>query len=212
MKLRSLKILLFAICLSGATRSNLKAQSSLTIDASQVMSNFQFTDSTGQKNDTSYSVNYSGAYSLGYRYSTESGLIVSTSIGMRKGGATLVIDNSNYVWDLQYANFKLGAGYVYGEGRFKPYLMVSGYFALLLKANQRLNNENFDIIESGHIQKIDYGLHITPGVQFKISDDLTVYTEIGYLQGLSNIETSTSGQNSKNTAYTLTLGMSFTIK
>ncbi|MBN4051186.1 outer membrane beta-barrel protein [bacterium AH-315-M05] len=187
------------------------AQSSMTIDASQVFSNFKFTDSEGNQ-DKSYSGNYSGAYSLGYRYASEGGLLIRTSIGMRKGGATLVFDDANYNWTLQYAEFKLGGGYMYGDGLFKPHLTVAGYFGYLLKANQRVNNEDFDIINLESIQKIDYGVIGSLGTQITISDEISAYTEFSYLMGLQNIETDDNGQKASNVAYMLTLGLAFSIQ
>ena len=58
----------------------------------------------------------------------------------------MVYDGYNYLWDLQYTDIKLGGGYIYNAGRLKPYLSVSGYFAYLLKANQTINNQNFDTL------------------------------------------------------------------
>jgi len=187
------------------------AQSSMAIDASQVLSNFKFTDSEGNQ-DKSYSGNYSGAYSLGYRYASEGGLLIRTSIGMRKGGATLVFDGANYSWTLQYAELKLGGGYMFGQGRFKPYLSVSGYIGYLLKANQRVNNEDFDIINTQSLQKIDYGIIGSPGVQITLSDEISAYTQFSYLMGLQNIETDDNGQKASNVAYMLTLGIAFSIQ
>jgi hypothetical protein len=185
------------------------AQSNVTIDASQVVSTFKFTDSTGTQ-DKSYSPVYSGAYSLGYRYASEGGLLIRAGLGMRKAGATMVYDNINYTWNLQYADIKVGAGYIYNKASFQPYLSVSPYYAMLLKANQSLNNENFDIINSKSLQKNDYGVFITPGLQFKASDAISVYTEFNYMMGLRNLETD-SGQKSYNRAYSFSLGVAFTI-
>lgn len=186
------------------------AQSSITIDASQVVSTFKFTDSAGVQ-DKSYSPIYSGAYSLGYRYESEEGLLIRAGLGMRKAGATMDYDNINYTWNLQYADVKVGVGYIYNKVRLQPYLSASPYYAMLLKANQSLNNENFDIINSKSLQKNDYGVFITPGLQFKASDAISVYTEFNYMMGLRNLETS-SGQKSYNRAYSFSLGVAFTIE
>ncbi|MBL4652663.1 MAG: outer membrane beta-barrel protein [Flavobacteriales bacterium] len=188
----------------------LVAQSNFTIDASQTLSTFQFVDSEANV-DKSYSGNYSGAYNLGYRYIHEKGIIVRTGIGMRTGGATMVYDGINYNWSLQYATFNLGGGYMYGDGLFKPYLTVAGYFGYLLKANQTVNNEDFDIINIGEIQKIDYGVIGSLGTQITLSDEISAYTEFSYLRGLGNLETNETGQKSSNISYMLSLGMSFSI-
>lgn len=186
------------------------AQSSVTIEASQVISTFKYIDSDGTR-DKSYSGIYSGAYGLGYRYVSEAGLLVRAGLGMRKGGATMVYDNTNYTWNLQYADVKAGIGYMYNKKQFKPYLSASGYYAILLKANQSLNNENFDIKNSKSLKKNDFGIFITPGLQFKASDAVSVYAEFNYMMGLQNLEVD-SGQKSYNRAYSFSLGVAFTIK
>jgi len=186
------------------------AQSSIAIDASQVISTFSFEDNTGAK-DKEYNASYSGAYSLGYKYAHESGIIGLASLGMQKRGATLIYDAINYSWDLQYANIKIGAGYAYNMGRLSPYLTVSPYLGYLLKANQRINNEDIDIIDSGSIEKIDFGVGTAIGANFKISDDISTYVEYGYTMGLKNIETSENGQKASNRASLLTLGLAFSI-
>jgi len=210
MKNKKTKLFLFLIFF-GAAATISTAQSSLIIDASQMMTNFSYKNSVATK-DKGYSTNYSGAYTLGYLYHINNNIVLRGGLGMRKAGATLIVDNTNYEWDLQYANIKLGGGYIYGDGRFQPYLMLSGYFGYLLKANQRINNEDFDIIDLGSLDKTDIGIIVSPGVQMKISDDITAYSEFGVLRGLKNIETTADGQKANNTAYSLTLGLAFTIK
>ncbi len=188
---------------------NAMAQSSITIDASQVFSTFKFLDSQGNQ-DKNYSGIYSGAYSLGYRYTGEKGFMFRGSAGMRKAGSTLVYDAMNYTWNLQYLDVKLGIGWAFGKGRTKPYLSASPYYAFLLKATQVINNENFNVLNSKSISSSDYGVFITPGVQFKASDAITIYGELNYMLGLQNLEKD-SGEKSYNRAYSATLGVAFTI-
>jgi hypothetical protein len=187
-----------------------EAQSSITIDASQNMTNFKFTNSEGER-DESYNANYSGSYSLGYRYNTDFGLFAGIKVGMRNAGASLIIDDANYSWDLQYFNTQLDIGYMYTFDRLSAYLAVSPYFGYMLRATQTLNHQDFDIINSGDLEKVDYGLFISPGVDFRINDLVSVYSQFNYMLGLQNIET-IEAQESKNTLFGLTLGLSFNIK
>ena len=197
--------------------SSLAAQSSLTVDASQLMTTFKFTDSEGNT-DNSYLGKYTGSYSIGYRYLSLDGLIIRASIGMRGAGATMVYDDANYIWDLKYADIKAGVGYAYGVGRLLPYITVSPYVAYLLKASQTLNHEIFDILELESLERLDYGVVGSPGVQMTISDFISAYAEFSYMMGLQNLETdlnvesNTSGQKSSNVAYGITAGISFTIQ
>lgn len=196
------------------------AQSSITIDASQQMTNFVFVNNSGIQDNTYlvfgeeniYKPIYSGAYNIGYSYLFDFGLFLRANAGMRNAGATMVYDATNYQWNFQYIQGKLGVGYALKLGRFSPYLAASGYFGYLAKANQRINNEDFDIINEDVIAPYDYGVYLSPGLRIDASDYISVYSELSYLMGLGNIENSTNGQEANNVAYLLTLGLSFTVR
>ncbi|WMN11643.1 outer membrane beta-barrel protein [Marivirga salinae] len=211
MKYFTIKIIGLSLVLFISLGNQGMAQSSITIDASQYISNFAFELSDGTQ-DSEYSPVYGGGYSLGYSYELDMGVFLNGGLGMRPGGATLVVDNTNYQWDLQYAQIRLGAGYAYDLGRIKPYIAVDGYYGLLLTANQRINNEDFDIIDSESIEKNDVGIYVSPGAKLAVSDAITVYAQYSYLLGLNNVETTTDGQNAKNRASVFTLGLSFSIE
>jgi hypothetical protein len=186
-------------------------QSSIFIDASQQVTTFRFLNSDGTI-DKSYAPIYSGAYQVGYAYELDLGVFFRGGAGMRKAGATMVYDAANYQWDLQYLNTEIGAGYGYPLGRFTPFFQVSGYFGYLLKANQKINNEDFDIIDSGSLKRVDAGVMFIPGVKMSVNELISVYADFSYLMGLLNLETSTNGQKSTNTGYIISLGLSFAIQ
>lgn len=190
---------------------NAQAQSALTIEASQNITNFAFTNSLGEKVD-GYSAAYSGGYSIGYRYTLEDiGLFIPVKVGMRKAGATYIYDNSNYNWTLQYFEARLGVGYNYSFGKFGAHLSVMGYYGYLLKGIQTLNNEDFDIRSSGDINTNDFGIFFSPGANFQANDFINVYLDLNYMLGLANLETN-ENQTSKNRLFGGTLGLAFTIK
>jgi len=125
---------------------------------------------------------------------------------MRHGGANLVYDDFNYSWRLQYADLKLGLGYMTQFENINPYFTASGYYAFLLRGTQILHNEIQNITESNILSNIEYGLVFSPGVNFKLSDYVSAYTEIIYLKGLTNIEKDPL-QKSKNSAFGLSIGV-----
>ena len=219
MKQRIIKTMLLGLgCLLLCSNNSVYSQSSITIEASQQITNFVFKDGSGVQDNTYllfgsdnlYKSSYSGAYSFGYSYELKSGLFFRGKIGVRNAGATMVFDASNYEWDFKYLNFQLGMGYVHPLGTFNRYIAVQGYFASLLKANQRINNEDFDIIDSNSIQRGDIGLNIPLGVKIDVWDDIiSVYTEVSYLVCLKNIEKESNGQESHNVGYMFTLGLAF---
>lgn len=216
---KQLPYLLFLIMCIYCNYSNVSAQSSITIDASQQITNFAFADAAGDQestllmfgNDGTYKPEYSGAYSLGYAYSFDFNLFIKANVGMRNAGASMVYDDINYSWDFRYLQTKIGVGYAYDLGMFKPYIAVSGYYGYLLTAEQSINNENFDIRGNESIKSADVGLNIPLGVRIDANDLISVYTEAAYVMGLYNIETDESGQNAKNVAYQFTLGLAFAI-
>lgn len=208
-----LAILVTGLIIGG---NNVNAQSGITIDASQQMTTFDFYDSMGETDD-SYSPIYSGAYNVGYSYFLDFGMYFNASVGMRNAGSSMTYDATDLRWDFQYGQGKLGLGYAYNMGRFSPYLGVSGYYSMLLTANQQINdpmreNKDYDLMGAGLIAEDDFGLYITPGVRIAASDFISVYTELGYLMGMQNIETGTGEQEAYNTGYSITLGLSFTIQ
>lgn len=190
--------------------TTVNAQSSLTIEASQLYASFKFTDTEGANLNSEYSGVFTGAYGLGYRFIADNGIMFNVGLGMRKAGATLDYDAMNYTWDLQYANGRLGFGYMLKKDKISPYLSVSGYYAYMLRGFQTINNENFNLKKSKLLNETDYGIFITPGVQFKLSDAVSSFVEFNYLMGLNNLEKD-ENQKATNFAYGVTLGLSFSI-
>jgi|TARA_R110000737_G_scaffold352737_3_gene400042 hypothetical protein len=204
-----MKTIVIIIVLVGLGVS-VKAQSNLTIEASQNITNFMFENSFGEKVD-GYSPSYSGGYALGYSYNLENGLYFPFKAGMRKAGATYIYDNSNYSWSLQYLDLRLGLGYDYSFGKFGTHLSVTGYYGYMLKGIQTLNNQDFDIRNAGDINKNDFGIFFSPGVSFTANDYISVYLDVNYMLGLGNLESNTE-QKSNNRMYGATLGLAFSIK
>ncbi len=185
-----------------------QAQAGLTLEVSPLLTSFKFTDKAGVKHNSEYQSIYTGAYGIGYRIVSDIGLMIHPAIGMRHGGANLVYDDINYSWRLQYANLKLGLGYMTRFETVNPYFMVSGYYAFLLRGTQTLHNEILNVTKSDVLSNIDYGLVFSPGVNIKLSDYFSTYAEFNYLRGLTNIEKDPV-QKSKNFAFGLTLGVAF---
>ncbi len=199
--------LFLLLCLFVAFSTVLPAQSGLVLEASQLFTSFKFKDRAGVSHNKEYQGLYTGAYGIGYRYVNDIGLIIKPGIGMRNGGANLVYDDQNYSWKLQYADLKLGLGYMTRFETVNPYFLASGYYAFLLRGLQVTHNENLNITESNLLSNIDYGLIFSPGLNIKLSDYISTYLELNYLLGLTNIEKD-PGQKTKNFGYGLSVGVS----
>src|SRR4030042_2135248 len=123
MTMKKIKIIWLLIgFISCVTAVN--AQSGLTIEASQFLASFKFSDSQSTTLNGEYSGIFTGAYGLYYRYVADNGIMLHTGLGMRKAGATMIYDAMNYKWDLKYADLKLGGGYMLQKDKVSPYLTV----------------------------------------------------------------------------------------
>jgi hypothetical protein len=180
-------------------------QQSITIEVSQVFSTFKFVDSQG-KVDKSYANIISTASGIGYRIITKKNVIGRVNLGLRKGGAALNVDGDSYSWTLNYVDLKVGAGYILSKWKLKPYLIVSPYYAYLLKANQSINSKNYDLKNTNSFKGTDLGVVGTFGLKYNITYDFSIFGEFNYIYGIQNNEVS-GNQKSFNRAYSFSLGI-----
>jgi hypothetical protein len=208
LKSPNLKGLLFCIaCCIGLLPA--KAQSAVTFDGSSVFSTFKFKDSNGNT-DRDYSPNIGSAYNLGYLYSAPNGLLIGMNIGLREAGASKDVSGTTILWNFQYAEAKLGLGYMLNTWKLKPYVMISPYYASLLKASQAFNEQVFDIKNDKDVINYDYGLMATGGVNMRVSDLVAFYISYNQIYGIKNIEVA-SGEELYNRGFSISLGISFII-
>ncbi len=201
---------LLSVIITCATLFSYGQDHSLTIDASQMVSTFSFTNSDGIDQNADYQSILTASYGVGYRYISKSGIVLRAGFGRRDGGANSVYDETNNSWRLEYIDSKLGFGYLFDLGRFNPYIVASGYYAYLLRGIQTLNNEALNITESGLLKSSDFGVIGDIGVNVKITDRVSVYVEGEYLYGMENIEKD-ADQTSENRSYAIKLGLSFNL-
>ena len=206
MKLHYLKSILLFPILFFVIHST--AQSNLTFDAGQVFSTFKYTDAQGEQ-EKGFSNNISGCFSLGYRYEHFNGLFIRANLGMRKAGASIIFDETPVNWNIQYADANLGLGYMINKWRLKPYFSVAPYFGYMLKANQTIGPDTYDIMQNKSINTTDYGLLFSPGFKIALSNIISFYAEYKYILGLQNLEK--SDQKSYNRGFSINLGISVAI-
>jgi hypothetical protein len=196
-------ISLFLVAIAVAQTDN------ANLEASQVFSNFKFTDSKGIK-DRDYVVKITSAYSVGFQHVDVSGFFFRMNVGMRKGGANLTYNKTTYNWTLQYADIRAGVGYKLTKWRLRPYVALTPYFAYLLSAQQTINSDNYDIKANNSVKSSDMGACLSGGVNIILSNYMSLYGEISYARGLYNIEPSKS-EKLFNTATMLTIGVAFNV-
>ena len=184
------------------------AQSIITFDAGQVVSTYKFTDEQGQ--EKGFSSNITGCFSIGYQKLSPNGLFLRTNVGMRKGGASLIYNEVKADWNVQYADASVGVGYMATKWRVKPYLSASPYFAYMLKAEQTIGSDTYDIKHNKSMVMNDYGVYISPGFKVALSNTIGFYAEYKQIIGLQNLE-NTAGQKSYNRGFSLNLGVAIAI-
>ena len=183
-----------------------KAQSTVTFDVGQTFSKFKYSDSQGEIND--FSNNITGCFSLGYNYFGQNGIIIRGNAGMRKGGASLVYNETDFYWNLQYVDFNIGAGYVFDRLKVKPYIVASPYFAYMLKGEQKIADKTYNVIKNKTMSTLDYGVYVIPGVKVAVTNTLAFYAEYKQIIGLQNLETSsTNNQKTFNRGFSINLGI-----
>ncbi len=206
MNLQILKFILFITFLFSIKHSI--AQSNVTFDAGQVFSTYKFIDTLGNK-ENDFTNNIGGRFSIGYQHAQNNGLFIRTNIGMRKAGASIIVDEINVSWDIQYADASVGLGYVLDKWRLKPYFSASPYFGYMLKGNQTIGADNYDIKKNKAIKTTDLGIFFSPGLKIALSNNISFYTEYNYILGLQNLEK--TNQKSFNRGFSINLGISVAI-
>lgn len=191
------------------------AQAYINLEGAQVFSTFKFSTKISDKDQVftdnqAYKHITVGAFSLVYQYEDSNGFFILAGAGMRKAGSSLVYNNVDYIWKMQYADVKAGIGYQFNKWRIKPYEAVSPYYASLLNANQYIGQKNYDIKASKSIRNYDFGLFLALGAKATISKQISIFTEYNYILGLKNIET-TAEQYLYNRGFSIKMGLSLNI-
>ena len=202
--MRSLITILFSF---GLCAQFVFGQSSISIEYAQNFTSFRYVDQTGTKSDN-MQYNFSDGLNIGYRYLIENGVFFSGSFGLRQGGASYVYDDFNYRWDLNYAESRLGLGYMYNLGDVSVHISTQGYAGYLYKAEQRLHQLTRNILTEGSMKEWDFGLFFTPGIAYDINDKVQVKLNANYMLGLYNIETDVD-QSTKNSLIGSAIGFNF---
>lgn len=206
---------IFMIFLGLFFTKPLIAQHYVNIEGAQVYSTFKFSSEISDQDqifadNQAYAHTVVGAFGLVYEYEHSNGLFLLGGIGIRKAGASLVFNNIDYIWKMQYIDLKAGIGYQFNKWRIKPYGAVSPYYASLLNANQSVGQKSYDIKAGKFIKKNDLGLFLAIGFKATISKQISIFTEYNYILGLKNIET-TADQYLYNRGFAIKLGLSLNI-
>jgi hypothetical protein len=193
----------------------MNAQSFMNIEVAQNFSTFKF--SYKFIDNTDFSADYqqytqinSIAYGAGYTNLRSSGLLFTGGLGFRKAGASLVYRKTNYLWELQYIDFKAGVGYFYNRWSIKPYTYLMPYYAYLLSAKQSSGLTYYDVKSDKALKNHDVGLLLNVGLKVPLSYYTDLFAEYNYNVGLNNIETAPE-QFLYNRGFAVKLGLAINI-
>lgn len=202
-------ILVLLFVLMGFSTTGWGQSHHVLLGASQNMTNFKFTDNDNDI-DTSYSPQYSSGFNLGYNYKIKEGVYFQGRIGIRNAGASYVFDDFSYNWNIRYGEFRLGAGYQYDFSALYVHFSAEGYLSYVMSAEQRLFNVYRDMIEAGTIERLDYGLFLSPGVGIGLTENISLELDINYMLGFGNLDTD-EGQTTQNRLWGVNLGLNIKI-
>jgi chemotaxis protein MotB len=106
-------------------------------------------------------------------------------------GSDKAFDNY-FEWDLNYLGIGFGLDYqFYRPGNFSFYIKASASVEFLIQGTQTLNNQVYNLYREKDFDGAMFNLRPGLGVQYKISENLTVFSQ--YTYGVSNTFKNISG-------------------
>ena len=176
-----LSLFLFCLVISSVysqTSDLTNSPNIISLNFSQTYSKFKFTDSEG-KIDPNMNFVIHAAYALDYYKIFNFGLYFKPEIGYKNYGSNSSVNDVNLDWSLHYFDGSLGIGYILNgkENKLKPFIGASGYISTLIKAEQTIGPNAYDMIKQNAINKIDYGLYGHAGLNISLNKAISIFLE-----------------------------------
>jgi hypothetical protein len=185
------------------------SQNYVSVNYTQIFSNFIFKNSDGERDKTLKS-DLKSAYALNYQKVFKKSFFVRGEFGYKTFGALSILNNQKLAWNLNYLDLNIGGGYIINNFKIKPYVGAAFYGSYLIRANQTIGENYYDMLQNNSIKKNDYGVNVYLGAIHSFSDFASIYVEVAQTRGLNQLETS-SNQKLYNTAISVRLGLMFLI-
>jgi hypothetical protein len=187
------------------------AQNKIGISFSQNFSTFRFKDSEKNIEDLDYSIKY--GYGLSFQRVFGKNFFFEGLLSYNNKGANSTYGLQKLDWSFHYANIGLDGGYKFILGRLCPQAGAGFYFGRLMKADQFIGSDYYDLMAENSINKNDFGATLFAGIEYEYSDNGSIYLRINESIGLLNLENNTEAtQKMFNRTFSIQLGLSFTIK
>lgn len=189
----------------------MKSQNKIGVSFGQMYSTFRFKDSEGNIEDLKYTIKY--GYGVTWQQEIIESLFTEGSLSYNGKGATSTLGVQKLDWALHYVNAAVSAGYKMKIGRLSPHGGAGLYYGRLLKAEQFIGSDYFDLVETDYIKKSDFGANIFAGIGYDYSDNGSVFVRLNETIGLLQLEKDeTATQRMFNRTFSIQLGLFFTIQ
>lgn len=203
------KILIIALLFIGVTA--VKSQH-IYFETGKSISSFTFEDSQGeslknlQKTDHAF-------MSLGYRRSIFTKNLYLSAEGSYNSYGALGSDRdlgNYYEWDVTYLGVRVGLDYeLFNTGNFTYYIKGAASAEFLIRGTQTLNDQVYTLRGENDFDTPVYFLRAGLGVQYKVSQNLSVFTQ--YMYGMSGTFKNIEGKlkiNAHNFGFGLLINIS----
>ena len=203
------KILIVALLFIGVTA--VKSQH-IYFETGKSISSFTFEDSQGeslknlQKTDHAF-------MSLGYRRSIFTKNLYLSAEGSYNSYGALGSDRdlgNYYEWDVTYLGVRVGLDYeLFNTGNFTYYIKGAASAEFLIRGTQTLNDQVYTLRGENDFDTPVYFLRAGLGVQYKVSQNLSVFTQ--YMYGMSGTFKNIEGKlkiNAHNFGFGLLINIS----
>lgn len=190
--------------------SLVKGQDQIGILFSQNLSTFRFIDSDSNKEDLDISINYG----YGFTYSKELSdlFFISGLLSYDNKGATDVFDEEKLEWSFHYVGASINGGAKFTLGRWSPKIGAGMYYGRLLKAEQYIGSQYYDLMSDDVLNKNDIGVNVFGGISYSFSKTGNIFLKLNQNMGLLQLEES-EGSNQKmyNRVFSIQTGFTFNI-
>lgn len=187
------------------------AQDKIGISFTQNFSTLRFLDSENEKEDLDYAIKY--GYGISYQLGFSENFFGEGSLFYNSKGANSTLDLQKLDWSMDYINASVNGGYRFILNRLVPHFGVGVYYGRLMKADQFIGSDYYDMMSTDAIGKNDLGVNLFAGLDFEYSTDGVVFIRLTESMGLLNLENNQeANQKMFNRTFSIQLGLNFIIK
>lgn len=188
----------------------INAQNKVNVFFNQNFSTFRFVDSEKNISDLNYTIKY--GYGLSYQRVFGKHYFVEGLLSYNNKGANSTLDLKKLDWSFHYVNVGSNIGYKFIIGRLSPHFGAGLYYGRLLKADQFIGSDYYNLMILNDIKKNDFGANLLAGLEYEYSDKGTVFFRINESMGLLQLEKgNVVTQKMFNRTFSFQLGLFFSI-